>query len=352
MSMISSGMPVVITPSVLVNTMVTGLTNDQSNLAATEQQVSTGDAINVASDNPAGAASLLQLQGGVVRANQYSANAADGVGWLSLGNSTVSSVLSVVQSIKSVIEGVSGSSLMSDPATITSTAAQVQGALSQLLNLANTTEAGGQPIFAGTGNATVAYDANGNYVGNSTPPTRTVAPGTQVAVAVAGPTVFGGPTTPGGSTTAASPSLLGTPPPSVSSLGGTYTNYASEGVLQQTYNDLTSAATALSSSTGMSLGYNASHYLGQVTTTDLNALSTALSNAETAAGTLGANQQAVQGFASQATASATALTGQLGAVQDTNMAQALTNLQLQQTAYQEALYATSQLSTDSLVKYL
>ncbi len=348
MSMISSGMPVVITPSVLVNTMVTGLTNDQSNLAATEQQVSTGDAINVASDNPAGAASLLQLQGGVVRANQYSANAADGVGWLSLGNSTVSSVLSVVQSIKSVIEGVSGSSLMSDPATITSTAAQVQGALSQLRNLANTTEAGGQPIFAGTGNATVAYDANGNYVGNSTPPTRTVAPGTQVAVAVTGPTVFGGPTTPLGTTTAASPSLLGdaNPPTGATAAPVDY------GVLQQTYNDLTSAATALSSSTGMSLGYTASHYLGQVTTTDLNALSTALSNAETAAGTLGANQQAVQGFASQATASATALTGQLGAVQDTNMAQALTNLQLQQTAYQEALYATSQLSTDSLVKYL
>ena len=348
MSMISSGMPVVITPSVLVNTMVTGLTNDQSNLAATEQQVSTGDAINVASDNPAGAASLLQLQGGVVRANQYSANAADGVGWLSLGNSTVSSVLSVVQSIKSVIEGVSGSSLMSDPATITSTAAQVQGALSQLRNLANTTEAGGQPIFAGTGNATVAYDANGNYVGNFTPPTRTVAPGTQVAVAVTGPTVFGGPTTPGGSPTAASPSLLGdaNPPTGATAAPVDY------GVLQQTCNDLTSAATALSNSTGTPLPYNASHYLKLVTTTDLNALSTALSNAETAAGTLGANQQAVQGFASQATASATALTGQLGAVQDTNMAQALTNLQLQQTAYQEALYATSQLSTDSLVKYL
>ncbi len=347
MSMISSGMPVVITPSVLVNTMVTGLTNDQSNLAATEQQVSTGDAINVASDNPAGAASLLQLQGGVVRANQYSANAADGVGWLSLGNSTVSSVLSVVQSIKSVIEGVSGSSLMSDPATITSTAAQVQGALSQLLNLANTTEAGGQPIFAGTGNATVAYDANGNYVGNSTPPTRTVAPGTQVAVAVTGPTVFGGPTTPLGTTTAASPSLLGdaNPPTGATAAPVDY------GVLQQTYNDLTSAATALSNG-GMYNNHSASFYLKLVTTTDLNALSTALSNAETAAGTLGANQQAVQGFASQATASATALTGQLGAVQDTNMAQALTNLQLQQTAYQEALYATSQLSTDSLVKYL
>lgn len=331
MSMISSGMPVVITPSVLADTMVNGLTTDQASLATTEQQVSTGDAINVASDNPAGAASMLQLQGSVVRANQYAANAADGVGWLSLGNSTVSSVLGVVQSIKSVIEGVSGSSLMSDPSTITSTAAQVQGALNQLLNLANTTEAGGQPIFAGTGNATQAYDANGNYVGNSTAPTRTVAPGTKVAVAVTGPTVFGTGAT----------GLLGT---GVGPTGAAVT----PGVLKQTYEDLTNAASDL----GAGNISGAKALLANVTGADLTNLATALNNVETAAGTLGANQQAVQGFSTQATASVTALTGQLGAVQDTNMAQALTNLQLQQTAYQEALYATSQLSTDSLVKYL
>ncbi|MHB1597959.1 MAG: flagellin, partial [Acidimicrobiales bacterium] len=239
------------------------------------------------------------------------------------------------QSIKSVIEGVSGSSLIGDPATITSTAAQVQGALSQLLNLANTTEAGGQPIFAGTGNATAAYDANGNYLGNATPPTRTVAPGTMVAVATTGPTVFGSGTT----------GLLGT---GKGTVPGTTTTTPT-GVLQQLVNDLTDAASALATP-GSSP--SASSYLSQVTGTDLNNLSTALNNAETAAGTLGANQQAVEGFSSQATASVTALTGQLGAVQDTNMAQALTNLQLQQTAYQEALYATSQLSTDSLVKYL
>jgi flagellin-like hook-associated protein FlgL len=34
------------------------------------------------------------------------------------------------------------------------------------------------------------------------------------------------------------------------------------------------------------------------------------------------------------------------------MAEAITNLQTQQTGYQAALYATSQLSADSLVKYL
>ncbi|MCU1492396.1 MAG: flagellar hook-associated protein 3 [Acidimicrobiaceae bacterium] len=324
MSSIPSTSAIVITPSVLTNSMISGLTTDQANLATIEQQVSTGDAINAASDNPAGAASILQMQGSVTRANQYAANSADGVGWLSLGNSTVDSVLSVLQSVKSVVEGISGSSLTSDSATLTSTSAQVGSALSQLLNLANTTEAGGQPIFAGTGNATASYDANGNYLGNSTAPTRTVAPGTMVAVAATGPEVFGSGTT----------GLLGT------GQGG-----STAGVLQQIVNDLNTASSATTTA-----ARNAA--IQNVTGTDLTNLTAALSQSESAAGVLGANQQSVQNFATQATGSLTAIQGELGSVQDTNMAQALTSLQLQQAAYQSALYATSQLSADSLVKYL
>lgn len=331
MTSIASATPIMVTPEVLATTMVQGLTTDQTAMATLEEQISTGDAINAPSDNPAGAANLLQLQGALTRANQYAANAQDGVGWLSLGNSTVSSVLDVVQNIKSVIEGVSGSSLMGEPSTITSTADQVQSALSQLLDLANTTEEGGQPIFAGTGSSTAAYDANGNYLGNSVAPTRTVAPGTRVAIAVTGPEVFG----PANGTSDA--------------FGGVNTSLLSSGgVLQTLVNDLTSASTDLSA--GNRAGATAA--LSQVTGTDLQNLSAALDRVETAAGVLGANQQEVQGFSTQATDTISSLQQELGSVQDTNMAQALTNLQLQQTAYQEALYATSQLSSDSLAKYL
>ena len=340
MTSIASATPIMVTPEVLATTMVQGLTTDQTAMATLEEQISTGDAINAPSDNPAGAANLLQLQGALTRANQYAANAQDGVGWLSLGNSTVSSVLDVVQNIKSVIEGVSGSSLMGEPSTITSTADQVQSALSQLLDLANTTEEGGQPIFAGTGSSTAAYDANGNYLGNSVAPTRTVAPGTRVAIAVTGPEVFG----PANGTTDA----FGGASTSLLSGAGTTTDGPGVGVLQTLVNDLTSASTDLSA--GNRAGATAA--LSQVTGTDLQNLSAALDRVETAAGVLGANQQEVQGFSTQATDTISSLQQELGSVQDTNMAQALTNLQLQQTAYQEALYATSQLSSDSLAKYL
>jgi flagellar hook-associated protein 3 FlgL len=311
------------TPSVLDTSMIENLNTDQSALATVEQQLSSGNAINQASDNPAGAANILQLQGSLTRANQYSANAANGVDWLTLGNSTVTSVSDVVQSVKSAVEGLTGSALAGSAATITSTATTVADALSQLLNLANTTEGSGQPIFAGTGSSTGAYDSNGNYLGNATVPTRTVAPGSTVGVAVTGPDVFGTGAT----------GLLGT------GQGGSTT-----GVLQQIVNDLTTAASAS--------GAARTTAINQVTGTDLTNLTTALNNVETAAGTLGANQDSVESFASQATASATAIEGELSSVQDVNIAAATTNLQLQQDAYQSALYATSQISADSLAKYL
>jgi flagellar hook-associated protein 3 FlgL len=315
---------IITTPSVLTASMVQNLDTDQAAMASVEEQLSSGDAINQASDNPAVAANILQLQGSLTRANQYQANAANGVDWLQLGNSTVSSVLNVVQSIQSVVEGVSGSSLAGSSATLTSTATQVTDALAQLLNLSNTTEGSGQPIFAGTGSSTGAYDADGNYLGNTTVPTRTVAPGSAVGVAVTGPTVFGSGTT---------------------GLLGNGQNGAPVGVLQQIANDLTTAAQATTPAARQAA-------LAAVAGPDLKNLSGALANVETASGVLGANQQSVENFSSQATSSATAIEGELSSVQDVNIAQATTNLQLQQDAYQSALYATSQISADSLAKYL
>lgn len=337
MTSIASSMPIVITPNDLTNSMTQGLTSDAANMATLEEQVSSGNAINYASDNPSGASTILQLQGAVTRANQYSTNATDGVGWLDLGNSTASSVITALQSLQSTIEGVSGANLTSEPSTITSTSAQVSSALAQLINLANTTEEGGQPIFAGTGSATQAYAVTTNpttgakyatYVGNSTVPTRTVAPGTQIAVAVTGQELFGPTTSAGGSTT---PDLLG-----------------QNGLLNDIITNLNTASSDLSS--GNKAGATAA--LAQVTGQNLTDIGTALSQAEDAAGALGANQQEVQNFSTQATNSLTSIQTELGSVQDTNMAQALTNLQAQQTAYQSALYATSQLHSDSLVQYL
>jgi flagellar hook-associated protein 3 FlgL len=298
----------------MTSDLISSLNLEQTNMSSLEEQISTGNAINVASDNPAGATSMLQLQAGVTRSNQYLTNAQDGIGWLSTGNQTLNSVLGVLSQVQSLVEGVSGASLMGNGAQLSSIATEISGDLQQVTNLANTQYEGGQPIFAGTGNPSEAYDSSGNYVGAGSAPTRTIAPNTQIAVAVTGPQVFGSGTT----------GLLSTTPGSL-------------GVLAQIVQDLQTGTSAS---------------LAQATGADLTNLNSAISQVQSAAATLGANQQSMEGFATQATNTAASLQQQLGSVQDVNMAQAITNLQLQQTSYQAALYATSQLSSESLVNYL
>src|SRR5437764_13831697 len=63
-----------------------------------------------------------------------------------------------------------------------------------LIGMANTKYLD-RPIFGGTvsnaGSATVAYDTNGNYLGDNGQVNRNIAPGVQVTVNVNGPQVFG-----------------------------------------------------------------------------------------------------------------------------------------------------------------
>lgn len=309
---VSSSLPVVVTPSVLTTSVIGNLQADQASMATLENEVSTGIAVAVPSDDPAEVANILQLQSGVTRANQYVTNAEDGLSWLSLANSTVSSMMTVLDQVQSAVLGITGDQLSGTASAVAGLSTVVTGAIKQLIDLANTQYAG-QAIFSGTGTPTRAYDTTGTYVGAGAAPTRTVAPGSQVAVSVTGPQLFGTPSTP----TTTTKSLIG--------------------VLKQ-------IRTAIASGTASQLQAAA--------TTGLTKLQQAMAVVETQAGKLGADQEAMQGFSAQATATATSLSQELGDAQDVTMAQALTNLQLQETSYEAAMYVASQLSTDSLVNYL
>jgi flagellar hook-associated protein 3 FlgL len=297
------------TPAVIADQLISGLNSDDAQQATLEEQLSTGDMINQPSDNPAGAAELLQLNGSLARTQQYAANATDGSGWLSLGNSTMNQIMSALQSVEQTVSSVTGAALANEPGALQSLAAQVSSARSELINLANTTY-GDQAIFAGTGNVSQAYDANGNYVGGGSAPTRTVAPGVQVAVGVTGDQVFG---------TGAS-GLLG-----------------STGVLAQIASDLQTGTTAS---------------LANVQGADAQALSAAITQVSDQAAQMGANYQQMQAFATQATNTEQVLQGQISGIDSTNVAQVSTQLTQAQQSYQSALWATSQLSQDSLVQFL
>jgi len=297
------------TPTIIADQLISGLDNSQAQQATLETQLSTGDMINQPSDNPAGAAALLQLNGSLARAKQYASNANDGSGWLSLGNSTMNQIVSALQQAQQVVESVSGASLSNQPGALQGLATQVASARQELINLANTTY-GGQAIFAGTASVAQAYDQNGNYVGGGSAPTRTVAPGEQVAVALTGDQIFG----------SGSSGLL-----------------ASNGILAQITQDLQAGTTSS---------------LNNVQTTDLQALSQAISQVTTQAAQMGANYQRIQAFLNQATNTQQVLQAQMSGIDGTDVAKVSTQLAQAQQSYQAALWATSQLSQQSLVQFL
>ena len=300
---------IVYTPQIVRSSLISDLTNDQSDQASLETQLSTGHLINSPSDNPSGAAQIMELGDSLTRAGQFVTNAADGSGWLSLGTSTLNSVMSSLQSAASSISALTGESLSNQQAAVTGTTAQLQSTLAEVLNLANTSY-GGQPIFAGTGNTTQAYDSNGNYVGGGNAPSRTVSAGVSVPVSVTGPAVFGSGTS----------SLLG---PS--------------GVLQTLISDVQPGTTAS---------------LQKATTTDLDALNAAMSQVSGQAATLGSYYQRMQDFSDAATSAQTALQTQISADDSVNVAQASTQLSQDQNTYQAGLWAASQIEQHSLVDYL
>ncbi|MDA8280841.1 MAG: flagellin [Actinomycetota bacterium] len=297
------------TPQTIAGQLITSIGTDQSQIATLQEQISTGTVVNQPSDNPALAADVMTMNSSLTRAQQYVSNAADGQGWLQQGTSTLNQVMSALQSITSAVESVSGQALSGQTAAVNGIAAQVASGLQQILGLANTTY-NGQAIFAGTGSTTQAFDSSGTYQGNSTAPSRTVAPGTQVTIAQIGSTVFG------------------------NLLTGAGVTSGSVGVLQKIVNDLRSGN--LSLATGI----------------DLQHLQTATATVANAAATLGANYQNMQAFSAQATATQQALQTELGNLQDTNLPKAATQLTAAQNSYQAALWATSQISQQSLVQFL
>ncbi len=318
-----TGPAIVYTPNIIASSLVQDLTSSQAQQATLENQLGTGDLVNQPSDNPAAASQILSLNAAITRARQYSTNAQDGVGWLSVGTSTLNPVLGALQQARQAVLSLSGNALSGQQAAVSGIAAQIGSDRQQIIGLANT-KYNGQAIFAGTSQVQVAYDQNGNYLGNTAPPpgspdpgvpTRTVAAGVEIPVAVTGDQIFG---TNNGNTSPGAPIDL----------------LSSQGILATLQSDISGG------------------HLSTAETTDLKTLDAAISQVESQAAVMGANYQRMQGFAQQATDTKTALEQQLSSLDAVNVAKVTTQLTATQQSYQEALWATAQIQQQSLVQFL
>jgi flagellar hook-associated protein 3 FlgL len=176
----------------MYQTAVTNFNNMQSNIADTINQVDTGLALNSPADNPAAASQVLVVTQSKNINTQYGVNGQNATNALSTADGVLAGVTNLLQSLKStVVQAGDGTLNASDRTTI---AQQFQTGISQLLNLANSTDGNGNYLFSGSATGSAGYVASPNgaqYVGNQEVQLLQVDASQQTAVTVPGSTIFG-----------------------------------------------------------------------------------------------------------------------------------------------------------------
>jgi flagellar hook-associated protein 3 FlgL len=155
-------------PSIAAS-VISDIQTSNANLQTALQQVSTGQRVSVASDDPAAAAALVQLQSQSANIDQYTTNAESALSQAQSADSVVSSVVSLLnQAITLGVEGANSTTSASNRQTI---ATNIQGILSNVVSLANTTFQGislfggtvsGQAAFTADSTSSTGYKYNGN----------------------------------------------------------------------------------------------------------------------------------------------------------------------------------------------
>ncbi len=283
------------------------LGNLQTNLHKMSQlqaQMSAGTKITVASDDPAGTADVLRIQGEQRLLDQYSRNAADGEAWLLTVDSALTTSLASLRKARTLtVQGGSGALGTTSREAL---AQEIDGIRESLLSQANTTYLG-RSVFAGTVSGEAFSDAAGGYTFNGVDTARverTVASGTTVRVDSTGSAVFG---------------------------EGTDSVFATLDRITAALNDATT-------------DFSPSAFLDEIDGHLDNMLTELSSN--------GARQNQIDSAQDLISANQLNATTRLGAIQDVDLAQIILDIQSQEVAYKGALGAAAKVLQPTLLDFL
>ena len=171
---------------------LSNMLNQQSALAVTQNQVSTGSRINVPSDDPAGAGQVVNLNHIIAANAQFTDNINSATTSLNTEASTLNSANSVLDNARTLaLQAINGTLSNTDRNSIASQLSQMRD---QLVQQANSTDSNGNALFAGTSNSTTPFQMGANgavtYVGNSGQQRAAVGSGLQIATNDAGADLF------------------------------------------------------------------------------------------------------------------------------------------------------------------
>jgi flagellar hook-associated protein 3 FlgL len=178
------------------NEFILGSLNDimaqEANVNQLNQQIASGQTMQSALDNPAGAGAALNIQSQISQLSFDSANAQSGAESIQNSLNSLQGVGTILAQIKNTaVQAANGTESAADRQALAGT---VQSALQQLIQLANTQSANGQYLFGGsqTDSAPFSITANGQVVftGDGNVGSVEVAPSLSVPVTISGQSIF------------------------------------------------------------------------------------------------------------------------------------------------------------------
>lgn len=289
-----------ITSTSATATSLANLQGQFGRLVKLQEQLTSGKVVNRPSDSPTGTIISLDLRSEIRVTEQYGANADDGLAWLGLADSSLSSVTDIVQRVRALtVQG--GSTGNTGAEGRLAIATELAGLRDALIGEANTTYLD-RPIFGGTTSAERAFAADGSYVGDAGQVSRRIGRTATVRVDVSGTDTFG--TGPG--------SLFA--------------------VIDQVRSDLLTNPSAVAG--------------------DLDAIDAAFSRVKQAASDVGARYSRTEGARQGADNRVLSLRSTLSGVEDVDLPKAILEQSMQQTAYQAALAITAKVLQPSLLDFL
>ena len=300
-----------ITNSMMAQNLLLNIENTQTSMFDTQNQLSTGYKINQPSDDPVGTGNVMQLKNTLSTVGQWQKNASSALGVMNTTSSSLSSIISMVQRIRELaVQGTNDTLSASDR---TALASQVDQITHQIQFTANT-QSGDRYIFGGSNASQPPYVSGQTWAGNTDPVNFQLGNNYSVDTSVNGNQVFNTPTTGGEGLLSGSSTGTG-------------------GILA----DLSSALK----------NNNPSAISDTLSTLDSNIDNLTAINAD-----LGARINSVTSLQQQLTTSSTNLQQSISSLQDTDMAQTISNFTQIQNTYNAALAVGAKIIQPSLVNFL
>lgn len=180
-----------VTQSLAQTQFLTGLNTLESNLALTQNQISTGLAFSSPAQNPAAAGSVNTYNQVLAQSEQYTSNANSAQTNLNTEDNALTQIQNQLQTLRSLaLQANSGTVASQDLGAIAAQASQIQ---KSLIGLANTQNGNGDYIFAGFASQTApfAQSAGGaSYAGDQGQILAQIAAGQTIPVGDNGNAVF------------------------------------------------------------------------------------------------------------------------------------------------------------------